>query len=262
MKRILLLSLALLLAGQWVRTEANHPTKRSSDAEIKIKAKNRVIARRVADFERTLDDDPDCCVSEAPGRARLLVETNARADSPSPSPDDDANPFPTETHSAVLPPPTTRGTAYVVGDFKTTPERAREDAEERLRQTINAWLTPDVPTRWEPSTSLVHKVILGDPVYRSLNRDYLDEPVQQAALKVDLSSKSRAKFVKAYQREQGTKRLAGLGAGLVFVLACLGITSAYIRTDEATKGYYTRRLRLVAAAALGAAGAALWRYLA
>lgn len=262
MKRILFLSLALLIAGQWMRTEAKHDeSSPRRAATIKVKVQKRAIANRVARYERALDDDPACCVSELPGRAKIV------ADSASPiactvTGNPDENPFPADTHSAVLPPSSTRGTAFVVGDFKTTPERAQEDAEQRLRQAITPWLTPDVPARWTPPSHLVRKVIVGEPAYRSLARDYLDEPVQQAALKVDLSSESRARFVKAYHREQGTKRLAGLGAGLVFLLACLGITSAYIRTDEATKGYYTNRLRLLAAAGFGAAGAALWRYLA
>lgn len=260
MKRILFLTLALLIAGYWIRGEASHAPPRSAEI-IKAKAQKRAIARRIARYERALDDDPAQCVSEAPGRSRIVAATATAADDPT-TKCQDADPFPAETHSAVLPPATTRAAAFVVGDFKTTPERAREDAEQRVRQTIQGWLAPDVPTRWEPPTNLVQKAVVGEPVYRSLTRDYLDDPVQQAALKIDLSSESRARFVKAYQREQGTKRLTGLGAGLVFLLACLGIVSAYIRADEATKGYYTNRLRLLAAAGLGAAGAVLWRYLA
>ena len=47
-----------------------------------------------------------------------------------------------------------------------------------------------------------------------------------------------------------------LGGGLAVALAGLAVLTGYIRTDEATKGYYTNRLRLAAAAGLGAAG---WR---
>ncbi len=58
------------------------------------------------------------------------------------------------------------------------------------------------------------------------------------------------------------KRLVPLGALLAFVLACLAAVSGYIKADEATKGYYTTRLRLAAAAGVGAAGVALFRMLA
>jgi len=49
-----------------------------------------------------------------------------------------------------------------------------------------------------------------------------------------------------------------LGGGLAFLLTCLGVLSGYIRADEATKGYYTNRLRLLAAAGTGAAGMAIY----
>jgi hypothetical protein len=37
--------------------------------------------------------------------------------------------------------------------------------------------------------------------------------------------------------------------------------SGYIRADEATRGYYTNRLRLAAVAGLGVAGVAAYRFL-
>ena len=44
-----------------------------------------------------------------------------------------------------------------------------------------------------------------------------------------------------------------------FVLICLAAVSGYIRTDEATKGYYTNRLRMLAAAGVGAAGVVIYQ---
>ena len=45
------------------------------------------------------------------------------------------------------------------------------------------------------------------------------------------------------------------------MLACLAIFVTYVRADEATRGYFTNRLRLVALAAAGAAGYAVYRFL-
>ncbi len=53
-----------------------------------------------------------------------------------------------------------------------------------------------------------------------------------------------------------------LGGSLGFVLICLAAISGYIRADEATKGYYTNRLRLLAAAGVGAAGVIVYRMVA
>ena len=58
-----------------------------------------------------------------------------------------------------------------------------------------------------------------------------------------------------------TRRLGFLGSLLALVLIALSALSAYIRADEATKGYYTNRLRLAAAAGLGVAGVAAYRFL-
>ena len=47
-----------------------------------------------------------------------------------------------------------------------------------------------------------------------------------------------------------------------FVLVCLAAVSGYIRADEATKGYYTNRLRMLAAAGVGAAGVVIYQMVA
>ena len=52
-----------------------------------------------------------------------------------------------------------------------------------------------------------------------------------------------------------------LGGGLGFALTCLAAVAGFIRADEATKGYYTNRLRLLAAAGVGAAGVAIYQAL-
>ncbi len=52
-----------------------------------------------------------------------------------------------------------------------------------------------------------------------------------------------------------------LGGGLALALVGLAVLSGYIKADEATKGYYTNRLRLAAAAGLGAAGVVAYRFL-
>ena len=58
------------------------------------------------------------------------------------------------------------------------------------------------------------------------------------------------------------RRLVVLGGSLAFVLICLAAVSGYIRADEATKGYYTNRLRMLAAAGVGAAGVVIYQMVA
>jgi hypothetical protein len=83
-----------------------------------------------------------------------------------------------------------------------------------------------------------------------------------AELTLDTSPERRATFVNLYTRELVTRRMVTLGGVLTFVLICLGAVSGYIRADEATKGYYTNRLRLLAAAGVGAAGVLIYQMVA
>ncbi len=64
-----------------------------------------------------------------------------------------------------------------------------------------------------------------------------------------------------YRQDLATQRMQRLGGGLALALAALAVLSTYIKADEATKGYYTNRLRLVAAAGLGVAGVVAYRLL-
>jgi hypothetical protein len=80
-----------------------------------------------------------------------------------------------------------------------------------------------------------------------------------AELRVDVSPERRAGLVETYQRHVVHNRMVMLAGLLGFVLTCLAAISGYIRADEATKGYYTNRLRMLAAAGVGAAGVVIYR---
>ena len=65
--------------------------------------------------------------------------------------------------------------------------------------------------------------------------------------------------IKVYNHELVGRRLVNLGGSLAFILICLAAVSGYIRADEATKGYYTNRLRMLAAAGVGAGGVLIYQ---
>jgi hypothetical protein len=142
-----------------------------------------------------------------------------------------------------------------------TPERAREDADTALRKAVSDWLAKEerVPRRWKLPEPILTPAIQADPVEES-TRDYGTVYVQ--TLRWNASPELRGRLVESYEREVAGRRLVTLGGVLGFVLVCLGAMAGYIRADEATKGYYTNRLRLAAAAGVGAAGVALYRFLA
>jgi hypothetical protein len=150
-------------------------------------------------------------------------------------------------------------------------DRAWSDARKQLEEAVGAWLAPDVPTDWEAPASLVDALIAERhletvPVDRAeLGIDPslpVPENLYLAAYRASFDPPRRAAFVSAYEREVGHQRLTIAAGAIGFVLACLAILAGYIRADEATKGYYTNRLRLAAGAAAGVAGYAAYRWLA
>lgn len=164
-------------------------------------------------------------------------------------------------------PPAPRETRVVSGPISTTAERAREAAREKLDGVVAEWLeAAGVPPSWTPSRQQVDRMIVETTVETvakdddALFKDY--STLFVANLRVDVSPECRGGFVRAYRRQLVHGRMLLLGAALAFVLFCLGSLNGYIRADEATRGYYTNRLRLVTAVGVAAAGAVLYRMIA
>jgi len=160
-------------------------------------------------------------------------------------------------HARALQADTTLAT--IEGQISATEERARADAGLALRQKVVEWLGPDVPASWTPPVSMIQALVV-ETRTRPVAKDY--GTLYIASLKVDFSPEGREEMVEAYNRQLIGRRLATLGGVLAFVLICLASISGYIRADEATRGYYTNRLRMLAAAGVGAAGAIVYRMVA
>jgi hypothetical protein len=151
----------------------------------------------------------------------------------------------------------------IPGDICATEDGARSDAEKVLREKVGEWLAPDVPASWTPPAGLVQAMIVEskvDPHVSQRGKEY--GPTYVATLTADFSPRRRAELVDTYDRDLVKNRLATLGGSLGFLLICLAAVSGYIRADEATKGYYTNRLRMVAAAGVGAAGVIFYKMVA
>jgi hypothetical protein len=137
-------------------------------------------------------------------------------------------------------------------------KRAEADARLELNRAVATWLAPEVPRSWAVPRNLLESLII-DRHNESVMHDYGELFVQ--GYRVDFSTPRRERIVQIYHRQFVHKRLLELGGGLGFVLVCLAALSGYIRADEATKGYYTNRLRLLAAAAVGGAGVMCYQLL-
>jgi hypothetical protein len=148
----------------------------------------------------------------------------------------------------------------VKGRLSATKERAVADARRQLRDDVASWLDPEVPRSWVPSVRMLDAMIVQGPELKTVQKSYGE--LFEATLTVDASAQRRTTLVEVYNRQLVERRLATLGATLVFILICLAAVSGYIRADEATKGYYTNRLRMLAAAGVGASGVIIYHMIA
>jgi hypothetical protein len=147
----------------------------------------------------------------------------------------------------------------VLGQVSATEERAKADARRQLVEEVRSWLDPQVPMSWLPPGHLVDDLVVETRVTPE-EKPY--GTVYTAALDVAFDADRRGRLIEAYRADVVSDRILKLGAVFGFLLVCLASTSGYIRADEATKGYYTNRLRLAAAAAVGASGVLIYQMLA
>jgi hypothetical protein len=159
-----------------------------------------------------------------------------------------------------------KATHLLTGLISITEERAKDEARKLLDKEVTDWLElAGVPRSWKPPVRLIDAMIIETtvkPVVKdddTLFKDY--STLYVANLLLDVSPERRATFLESYKRQLVHERMVLLGGALGFVLICLGAISGYIRADEVTRGYYTNRLRLLAAGGVGAAGVLIYQML-
>ena len=148
----------------------------------------------------------------------------------------------------------------VRGDLCATNERAEKDAYKKLNIEVKTWLAEaGVNPSWNPPQKLVSRMVIGQAVYEPVKVEDLE--VIRATITADFSETRKREFLEIYKRQAGARHVILFGGGLAVLLVSLAAVSGYIRADEATKGYYTKRLQLLAAAGVGAAGVVVYRVL-
>ena len=175
------------------------------------------------------------------------------------------------------------GNRVLIGRLSASEDRARQDLRKVVDREVADWLAADVPPTWKPPAPAIEAMVQGayvQQVIRSLKPATGESAPQAAAPStadvpglddfytlhragqlIDFSAARRARLVQMYHHDLATWRMQKLGGGLALALIGLVTMAGYIRADEATKGYYTNRLRLAVAAGLGVAGVAAYRML-
>ncbi len=297
MKKLILVT-TLAVAASWLlsdrRREAEEQATRAEIARIALDPADRPVgvARPGHDGPMILAPHLAPAVADPPRPPDAIrvvpwnrsASNRARRTAPALAPSVRPSPpwFPkTEAEEEALARPDASGHRVLLGRLSASEDRAGLDLRQIVDREVSAWLAADVPTSWKVPDREVKRMILGShtqEVARSLDGPAsglessekaaeipgLDSlyTLHRAGQKLDFSPSRRARIVAAYRKEVASARMHRLGGGLAVALVGLAVLSGYIKADEATKGYYTNRLRLVAGAGLGAAGVAAYRYFA
>jgi hypothetical protein len=121
-----------------------------------------------------------------------------------------------------------------------------KDAEAHALEQANEWLADHANLGWTPSTDYLrdkNMVHFGEPSEEVLE---LAGPVQVVKMQLEINSDQARQMQQKAREARMTSRhllLAKVLGGLVSVFLVAG---GYLRLEEATRGYYTRMLRLTA----------------
>ena len=281
MKKLVLVTL-LAVSASWLLSEARQPgPRRPSSAETRefrlVTEAPRVGVQDVPEPARSIRTVP---WRKADTARSKRVASGPKAAKPMPPW------FPkSEIDEEAKAQPDSSGFRVLVGRLSASEKRAREDLLKAVESEIADWLAADVPTTWKVPSEVIASMAREGTYVQEVTRSLksfgswdapeikssstpevagLDDlyTLYRAGQRLDFSSHRRALILERYRRELAAQRMQRLGGGLALALAALAVLSGYIKADEATKGYYTNRLRLAAAAGLGAAGVVAYRFLA
>jgi hypothetical protein len=149
--------------------------------------------------------------------------------------------------------------AWTVTAWGKTPQDGNEVALETAREEVHDYLArQDPPVQWNPSRDWVDKNLVKTRHQEVKNHE---EPLlgegYDVTLKVEVGPKQYREILEKDREQRVQQRELLLARVLAGVVALLVAAVAYLRLDEATKGYYTLWLRLGALGLVGAVAAAL-----
>ena len=149
--------------------------------------------------------------------------------------------------------------AWAVDGYGENPADAEEDALRRARESVQKFIDEHYGSlHWAPTVEQLQKAnvvrLEGSPEARQFE----DEQVQVAHAKVELTRGYREGLQKMVLLQHTRQRQWLAAKVLGGVVALLLVCGGYLRLEEATRGYYTRLLRLAAFGALVGVSVGLW----
>jgi hypothetical protein len=149
--------------------------------------------------------------------------------------------------------------AWTVDGYGENPADAEEDALRRARESVQKYINEHYSQlKWAPTAEELQKAgvmrLEGAPEARQIK----DEEVQVAHAKVELTRGYREGLQKMVLLQHTRARQWLAAKALGGVVALLLVCGGYLRLEEATRGYYTRLLRLAAFCTLVGVSVGLW----
>lgn len=151
--------------------------------------------------------------------------------------------------------------AWVVDGYDLEdPQAAQEAALRKAHESVEKYVREHYPTlNWEPTLEQLEKArvvqVEGTPGTHKLDNG---EEVQEAHAKVEMTRDYREALQRMVLHQHTRQRQWTAARGLAGFVALLLVCAGYLRLDEATRGYYTRLLRLAALGVLVGVGVGLW----
>jgi hypothetical protein len=126
------------------------------------------------------------------------------------------------------------------------------DAEKDAMQKACEWIEKNGGLGWTPNPQYLreHNMVrfVGEPKEEKFER--LEEPVKVVIMDLEIT-KQQAEEIQKQAQVQRMKSRQGISLLVVLgVVGLLAVVGGYLRLEEATKGYYTRLLRVVAVGVL------------
>jgi hypothetical protein len=269
MKKLILVTLTAF-AASWLLAEARRgdsPRPLAPPAQPTLVADNDGIA-------------PAPRKKGEPRRGKMTPKGHVvLANDPAPAPSPKSSPpawFPTEG-VATDAKGDASGLRVIVGRVSASEDRAKQDLRQTVERAVSDWIAADVSPTWKVPSDVLDSMVQGSYT-QELTKNLIETgagsalsgapgvdglyTLYRSGQQLDFSTGRKAQIVGMYHQDLANRRLQRIGGGLVLALAALAVFSGYIKADEATKGYYTKRLRVLAAAGLGVAGAVAYRILA
>ncbi len=151
--------------------------------------------------------------------------------------------------------------AWVVDGYDLEdPQAAQEGALRKAHESVEKYVREHYASlNWAPSLEQLVKAGVvrpeGTPGTRRLDTG---EEVQEAHAKVEMTREYREGLQRMVLQQHTRQRQWVAARGLAGLVALLLVCAGYLRLEEATRGYYTRLLRLAALGVLVGVGVGLW----